>query len=67
MDQVQATAWPAETVNALVEAGKYVVNLVLEGNVRDVRYWVLVALVLSVLWGPYALYRIRKRRNGSNT
>lgn len=66
MDQVQeTTSWTAETVEALVDAGKYVLSLVLEGNVRDVRYWVLVVLVLSVLWGPYALYRIRKKTNGT--
>ena len=61
MDQVQATGgWSDGLANAV----KYVIDLFLEGDVTDVRYWIVVVLTLSVIWGPVALYYIKKRNNG---
>lgn len=63
MDTVQAssaTGWSVELTKAL----KYVVDLFKEGDVTDVRYWIMVILALSIIWGPVALYYIRKRSNG---
>lgn len=66
MDEVQSDqGWTVELINAFRDALTYLVDLFLKGDVGDVRYWVLVVMMLSVIWGPVAWYFIRRKKNGT--
>jgi len=61
----EPSGWLAPGIEAVEHFFFRVINLVLEGNVRDIRFWLFYLLALSIIWaGCFIL--VKKMKNGKS-